>query len=110
MYVFSLGYKKTLLAMALTPPLEDKIQRAILYLKETGGLTLYKNDKFVPDDGELTFAGRIMADLPVDIKLGKLILFGHIFGRLEQAIVLAAALSLKSIFAHFHLSTFELYQ
>ena len=96
--------------MALSPPAEDKINRAILSLKEAGALTLYKDGKFVCDDGELTFAGRIMAELPVDILLSKLILFGHVFGRLKQSVVLAAALSLKTIFGRYFKSTFEFYQ
>ena len=39
-----------------------------------------------------------MGQLPVDIQLGKLILLGHAFGKLREAIILAAALSVSSIF------------
>ena len=51
-----------------------------------------------------------MASLPIDIKLSKLILFGHVFGRLKEAIVLAAALSNKQIFARYFKSNFELFK
>ena len=50
-------------------------------------------------DGHLTFIGRVLADLPVDCKIGKLIMLGHVFGLLEECLIIAAAMSLKSIFA-----------
>ena len=59
------------------------------------------------DDGDLTYAGEIMSSLPVDTKLAKLILFGHAFGKLREAIILAAALSVKSIIPLFHKSFLE---
>ena len=46
--------EQDVLSMALSPSLS---------LKEAVALTLYKDGKFVCDDGELTFAGRIMAEL-----------------------------------------------
>ena len=55
--------KQHVLSMALSPPAEDKINRAILSPKEAGALTLYKDGKFTGDDGELTFAGLIMTEL-----------------------------------------------
>jgi ATP-dependent RNA helicase TDRD9 len=100
---------KQILALALTPPPEDNIDRTILYLKEVGALTLFKNGEFCTDDGDLTYAGRIMNDLPVDLKLAKLILFGHVFGRTREAVIIAAALSLRSLFSKYFNSTFEAY-
>ena len=50
------------------------------------------------DDGDLTVLGEIVAKLPVDVKLGKLIVLGHIFGVLEDSIVIASGLNGKSIF------------
>lgn len=52
-----------------------------------------------PVDGELTFAGRILADLPVDTKIGKLLLLGHVFGLLDECLIIGAAMSLKTMFA-----------
>ena len=51
-----------------------------------------------PYDGQLTLVGRIMESLPVDVKLGKLVVLGHAFGCLESCLVIVAALSLKSFF------------
>jgi ATP-dependent RNA helicase TDRD9 len=99
-----------LLSKLLTPPKSDKIERAILSLKEVGALTLYKKKKFCSDDGELTFAGKIMAELPIDLRFSKLILFGHVFGRLKSAIIIAAALSSKTFFTKNYKSDFEFYK
>ena len=62
-----------------------------------GALSIYKKGDYSKFDGDLTFAGSVMGQLPVDIKLGKLILLGHSFGKLREAIILAAGLSVKSI-------------
>lgn len=50
-------------------------------------------------DGELTFVGRVLADLPVDTKIGKLLMLGHVFGLLQECLIIGAAMSLKSVFA-----------
>ena len=34
--------------------------------------------------------GEIISKLPVDVQLGKLIVLGHIFGVLEEAVIIAA--------------------
>jgi len=39
-------------------------------------------------DGELTFLGRVLAHLPVDLQLGKLIVLGHVFGCLEECLII----------------------
>ncbi|TST98546.1 ATP-dependent RNA helicase TDRD9 [Bagarius yarrelli] len=39
-------------------------------------------------DGDLTFLGRVLAHLPVDLYLGKLIVLGHIFGCLEECLII----------------------
>ncbi|MEJ1275955.1 hypothetical protein NN561_006854 [Cricetulus griseus] len=51
-----------------------------------------------PHDGELTFLGRVLAQLPVSQQLGKLIVLGHVFGCLDECLIIAAALSLKNFF------------
>lgn len=45
-------------------------------------------DKYTVFDGDLTFAGRVMASLPLDIYITKLILLGHTFDVLEDAIIM----------------------
>ncbi len=71
----------------------------MLHLKQVGALLPTVNQVPCKDDGDLTVLGEIVAGLPVDIKLGKLILYGHLFGVLEECVVIAAGLSNKSIFA-----------
>ncbi len=39
-------------------------------------------------DGELTFLGRVLAHLPLDLQLGKLIVLGHVFGCLEECLII----------------------
>ena len=86
---FSDNYKPVeTLSLALSPPPHDNIERTILYLKEIGALSLYKKGKYCTDDGDLTFAGQVMCQLPVDLRLGKLILFGYAFGKLREGVIL----------------------
>jgi HrpA-like RNA helicase len=44
----------------------------------------------VKDDGDLTVLGEIVSALPVDVRLGKLVIFGFLFGVLEETIIIAA--------------------
>lgn len=46
-----------------------------------------QNDKINPVDGDLTFVGRVLGTLPVDVYIGKLLLIGYAFGLLEECIV-----------------------
>ncbi|XP_075609122.1 ATP-dependent RNA helicase TDRD9 [Balearica regulorum gibbericeps] len=94
-----MGEPKSLLATALSPPSVGDIERTILQLKELGALTTCVQREENPYDGELTFLGRILAQLPVDLHLGKLIVLGHVFGCLEECLIIAAALSLRNFFA-----------
>lgn len=41
-----------------------------------------------PHDGELTFLGRVLAQLPVNQQLGKLVVLGHVFGCLEECLII----------------------
>ncbi|KAH3857352.1 hypothetical protein DPMN_099959, partial [Dreissena polymorpha] len=93
--ILDLGEPKAILALALAPPNLGDIERNILILKEVGALTCKGN----PHDGDLTFVGRVLADLPVDIHVGKLLMLGYVFGLLEECLIIGAAMSLKNIFA-----------
>ena len=55
-------------------------------------------DEIRPFDGDLTFLGKIMAALPIDIELSRLTALGHTFGLVYEAVVIAACLSRKNIF------------
>ncbi len=55
-------------------------------------------DKFVNDDGDLTVLGEIVASLPIDVRLGKLIVYGHLLNVLDESVIIAAGIANKSIF------------
>jgi len=57
------------------------------YLQAGALLTEFRG---VPNiyDGDITFLGHVMAKLPVDIHIAKLILLGHIFSVLEECIIM----------------------
>nr|XP_030739073.1 ATP-dependent RNA helicase TDRD9 [Globicephala melas] len=98
--LLDLGEPRALLATALSPPSLSDIERTILLLKEVGALAVsgQRGDEN-PHDGELTFLGRVLAQLPVNQQLGKLIVLGHVFGCLDECLIIAASLSLKNFFA-----------
>ncbi|KAK7505535.1 hypothetical protein BaRGS_00003280 [Batillaria attramentaria] len=95
-----MGEPIALLSQALSPPDLDDIERTILSLKEVGALCTTSHGVVDRFDGDLTFVGRVLADLPVDIRIGKLMILGYVFGLLEECLIIGAALSLKSIFAN----------
>ncbi|XP_033096536.1 ATP-dependent RNA helicase TDRD9-like [Anneissia japonica] len=97
--LLDLGEPKAILGLALEPPNLAEIERTVLLLKEVGALSTLRSGVPNPHDGDLTFPGKVLASLPVDIRLGKLIILGHVFGCLRDCIIIGAALSLKSIFA-----------
>ncbi|XP_075386945.1 ATP-dependent RNA helicase TDRD9 [Tenrec ecaudatus] len=98
--LLDMGEPRALLATALSPPSLSDIERTILLLKEVGALAVSGQREYEnPHDGELTFLGRVLAQLPVNQQLGKLIVLGHVFGCLDECLIIAAALSLKNFFA-----------
>ncbi|ROL49634.1 ATP-dependent RNA helicase TDRD9 [Anabarilius grahami] len=96
--LLDMGDPRSVLSTALTPPNLNDIERTVLQLKQIGALSVQSNSQR-QFDGELTFLGRVLAHLPVDLRLGKLIVLGHVFGCLEECLIIAASLSLKSFFA-----------
>jgi ATP-dependent RNA helicase TDRD9 len=106
------GEPKRILSMAIQPPKLCDIERNVLLLKEVGALTIkcknainvYMNN---PYDGDLTYIGYVMANLPIDVRLTKLILLGHVFGKLREAVIIAAGLSNKTFFTCYYKSYLE---
>lgn len=96
--LLDMGDPRSVLSTALTPPNLGDIERTVLQLKQIGALSVQSNS-LRQFDGNLTFLGRVLAHLPVDLQLGKLIVLGHVFGCLEECLIIAASLSLKSFFA-----------
>ncbi|OJD14931.1 hypothetical protein AJ78_04770 [Emergomyces pasteurianus Ep9510] len=87
--ICNLGEVEQTLSEAIDPPLPKNIRRAIEALKEVKALTNTEN---------LTPLGRQLAKLPLDVFLGKLIIYGVFFKCLDSAVSIAAILSSKSPF------------
>ncbi|XP_034531835.1 ATP-dependent RNA helicase TDRD9 [Notolabrus celidotus] len=97
--LLDMGDPRSLLSTALSPPDLSDIVRTVLQLKEMGAISAESVGKGHNDDGELTFLGIVLAHLPVNVYLGKLIVLGHVFGCLDECLIIAASHSLKSFFA-----------
>lgn len=93
-----MGDPRATLRLALQAPRQADIEMAIINLKEVGALTVMLDGVFNKYDGNMTFIGKVLEGLPIDVKLGKLLILGHAFGCLESCLVIAAALSLKTFF------------
>ncbi|XP_071736859.1 DExH-box ATP-dependent RNA helicase DExH7, chloroplastic [Rutidosis leptorrhynchoides] len=89
--LLSLGRIMPFLQQALEPPTEEAITSAISLLYEVGA---------VEGDEELTPLGYHLAKLPVDVLIGKMMLYGGIFGCLSPILSISAFLSYKSPFIY----------
>jgi len=78
-----------ILGQTLEPPTEDSIMGAVTRLQDVGALD---------DDQQLTPLGHHLSALPVDVRIGKLMLFGAIFQCLDSVLTIAACLNTKSPF------------
>ncbi|KAF8445365.1 P-loop containing nucleoside triphosphate hydrolase protein [Terfezia claveryi] len=87
--ICNLGPIEETLLMALDSPLPKNIRRAIDSLIEVKALT---------SSEELTYLGRQLSKLPLDVYLGKLVLYGWVHGCLDAAVTIAAILSSRSPF------------
>jgi ATP-dependent RNA helicase TDRD9 len=89
----------TLLSKSLSPPQPSAIAKSVLVLKEIGGLERVTDEgSFIHSDGKLTYVGRIMSALPLDVRVTKLVILGYVYSVLDEAIIIAAGLTIKSIF------------
>lgn len=73
----------------IEPPAMGSLDAAKQRLQDLGALTA---------DEKLTPLGYHLACLPVDVRIGKLMLFGAIFRCLDPALTIAASLAFKSPF------------
>ncbi|XP_077467629.1 putative ATP-dependent RNA helicase DHX34 [Stigmatopora argus] len=85
----SMGLGDPLSFVFIDPPPAASIQTAITYLKDQGALD---------DGGELTTIGTVLAQLPVDVVIGKMLVLGSLFNLVEPVLTVAAALSVQSPF------------
>ncbi|XP_053304019.1 ATP-dependent RNA helicase DHX29 [Spea bombifrons] len=85
-----LGSPEDFLAKALDPPQLQVISNAMNVLRKIGACE--------PTQPKLTPLGQHLAALPVNVKIGKMLIFGAIFGCLEPVAILAATMTEKSPF------------
>ncbi|XP_072265233.1 putative ATP-dependent RNA helicase DHX57 [Pyxicephalus adspersus] len=87
--MFSECHLDTVLCQLIEPPRVESVQTSKLRLQDLGALTKQET---------LTPLGYHLASLPVDVRIGKLMLFGAIFCCLDSALTIAASLAFKSPF------------
>ncbi|KAF6732380.1 putative ATP-dependent RNA helicase DHX34 [Oryzias melastigma] len=85
----SMGLGDPLTFTFIDPPPTASIQTAVTYLKQQGALD---------SCGELTSIGSLLAQLPVDVVIGKMLVLGSVFNLVEPVLTVAAALSVQSPF------------
>ncbi|XP_066262393.1 probable ATP-dependent RNA helicase spindle-E [Euwallacea similis] len=88
-----------ILALALKPPNLKNIEVTVWQLKEIGGLLKTCHGLMSNSDGDITFLGKVMANLPIDVHLSKMIVLGQFFSCLEETIIIAAGCSIQNIFS-----------
>ncbi|XP_063953335.1 ATP-dependent RNA helicase dhx29-like [Lytechinus pictus] len=86
----SLGNPEDFLQAALDPPLPQAVRASMSLLREVGACLL--------DTPTLTPLGQHLAALPVNVRIGKMLLFAAIFGCLEPVAVIASAMTDKPPF------------
>ncbi|XP_071780554.1 putative ATP-dependent RNA helicase DHX57 [Centroberyx gerrardi] len=87
--VFSERMLESVFSRLIEPPAMGSLEAAKQRLQDLGALTA---------DEKLTPLGYHLACLPVDVRIGKLMLFGAIFRCLDPALTIAASLAFKSPF------------
>lgn len=87
--VFSERTLESVFSRLIEPPAAESLTAAEQRLQDLGALTA---------DEKLTPLGYHLACLPVDVRIGKLMLFGAIFRCLDPALTIAASLAFKSPF------------
>ncbi|KAI9508352.1 P-loop containing nucleoside triphosphate hydrolase protein [Russula earlei] len=80
---------KEFLSHAIDPPEVAAMDKALSVLGELGALG---------QDGRLTALGRHIATLPLDLRLGKMLILATVFQCLDPALTIAACLSSKPVF------------
>uniref|UniRef100_A0A2K6SIQ0 Putative ATP-dependent RNA helicase DHX57 n=1 Tax=Saimiri boliviensis boliviensis TaxID=39432 RepID=A0A2K6SIQ0_SAIBB len=87
--MFNAHNLQSVFSRLIEPPHADSLRASKIRLRDLGALT--------PDE-KLTPLGYHLASLPVDVRIGKLMLFGSIFRCLDPALTIAASLAFKSPF------------
>ncbi|EIN13864.1 P-loop containing nucleoside triphosphate hydrolase protein [Punctularia strigosozonata HHB-11173 SS5] len=80
---------KAFLSQAIDPPKVDALDKAWSILGQLGA---------VDEDNKLTALGRYMSMLPLDLRLGKMLILATVFRCLDPVLTVAACLSSKPLF------------
>jgi ATP-dependent RNA helicase DHX57 len=81
---------RSFLKKAIDPPSVAALDSAIKSLTQVDA---------IDSVGELTALGKHMSNIPADLRISKMLLFGSIFGCLDPILTIASIMSLKSPFA-----------
>lgn len=86
-----------LLGLAMDRPKMETVANTMLTLKELGALRLtVDGGDYSPIDGDMTFLGRVMSSLPIDIRASRLIAIGYCYGVLTDCIIMGNVNTLLS--------------
>lgn len=102
--VLNMGTPESILALAMDKPNFSDIGVTVLRLKEMGALLRTSGGLITEMDGDITFIGRVMASLPIDVKLSKLIIYGYCFCVLNECVVIGEKMRrIYSLISEFNL-------
>ena len=103
--ILDLGQPVTFLKKALDPPTNLAMSNSLKLLEELGAVDCqWKTNRKIEEDesldvtSELTALGFHLATLPVDPRVGKMMIYGALFGCVDPVLTLAAAMSSRSPF------------
>ena len=103
--ILDLGQPVTFLKKALDPPTNLAMSNSLKLLEELGAVDCqWKTNRKIEEDEnldvtcELTALGFHLATLPVDPRVGKMMIYGALFGCVDPVLTLAAAMSSRSPF------------
>lgn len=86
------------LDQAPQPPSKESVEAAINVLYDVGAIASKSDARH---SEHLTPLGKHLAKLPVDVKLGKMLIYGALFQCIDPILTIAASLSSKSPFSAF---------
>ena len=72
----------------IEPPANESVYQSLKRLRDVGA---------IDQEESLTPLGYHLANLPVDVRIGKLIIFGSVFKCLDSALTIAACLSYRFV-------------
>lgn len=75
----------------IEPPPKASIETSVAFLKEQGALT---------ENQQLTPIGELLAQLPVDVIVGKMLIMASVFDMIDPVLTIAAGLCIQSVFTN----------